>query len=293
MRFFFKSFAIASLATLVLGTPVPPVQTLSRRAESPTFPTTTQGAIAGLNNWDCKPSREHPNALVLVHALFPNDIINWFYMAPKFVAEGYCVFSLSYGAMNNQTILFGLDSMETSAQQLADFIDRVLAATNTNQVDILGQSEGSLMPRYYLKHLGGAPKVHKFAGISSIQYGTTLGGLTKVLASSIPYDSIKESFDSICRSCPQLLVDSPFLKELNEGGDTVPGVQYLMIGSRLDLIVTPYTNGFLKDKNPNVRNQILQDWCATDLSEHIFQAFDRKCARPVNMGSNIMVHLHF
>ncbi|KAF9987225.1 hypothetical protein BGZ75_000890 [Mortierella antarctica] len=247
MRFSFKSFAIASLATLVLGTPVPPVQTLSRRAESPTFPTTTQGAIAGLNNWDCKPSREHPNALVLVHALFPNDIINWFYMAPKFVAEGYCVFSLSYGAMNNQTILFGLDSMETSAQQLADFIDRVLAATNTNQVDILGQSEGSLMPRYYLKHLGGAPKV----------------------------------------------LDSPFLKELNEGGDTVPGVQYLMIGSRLDLIVTPYTNGFLKDKNPNVRNQILQDWCATDLSEHIFQAFDRKCARPVNMGSNIMVHLHF
>ncbi|KAF9952335.1 hypothetical protein BGZ72_006364 [Mortierella alpina] len=189
---FFNSFAIAALATLVVSTPVPQAQSHVRRADVLTLPAEFKGGIEGVNNWDCKPSSEHPHALVLVHALFPNDTINWFYMAPKFVAEGYCVFSLEYGAMNNQTVLYGLDSMETSAQQLAEFVDKVLAATSTTQVDIFGHSEGSLMPRYYLKHLGGATKVHKFAAIGSNQYGTTLFGLTKLLEPYVSYESLEK-----------------------------------------------------------------------------------------------------
>ncbi|KAF9283416.1 hypothetical protein BGZ68_005366 [Mortierella alpina] len=274
---FVKSLALVVLATLVISTPVPPPQTLGRRAEVSTYPAST-GAIQGLNNWNCKPSTEHPHALVLVHAMLPDATTNWFYMAPKFLAKGYCVFALNYGQMNSQSILYGLDSMVTSAQQLAVFIDKILAATNTTQVDMFGQSEGTLMPRYYLKFLGGATKVHKFAGVSSNMYGTTLYGLTKLLAPYIPYDSLKKDFDSICPVCLELLTDSPFLKKLNEGGDTVPGVQYLMIASKLDQTVSPYTNGFLRDNNPNVRNQILQNWCPFDVSEHILQAFDRKCA---------------
>ncbi len=158
---FFKSLATALLATLVVSTPVPETQTLGRRAYTDVYPAQT-ASIPGLNNWACKPSSLHPNALVLVHALLPDDVTNWSYMAPKFVAKGYCVFSLTYGMMSSQPGLYGLDAMETSAKQLAAFIDKVLAATGTTKVDILGQSEGSLMPRYYLKYLGGATKVRKF-----------------------------------------------------------------------------------------------------------------------------------
>ena len=42
----------------------------------------------------------------------------------------------------------------------------------------------------------------------------------------------------------------------------------------MDEIVTPYTTGILKDTNPLVHNQVLQDRCAFDLSEHVFLAVD-------------------
>lgn len=83
-------------------------------------------------------------------------------MAPRLVAEGYCVFSLSYGQLNNVPLIHGLDKMENSAQQLSDFVDKVLAAAGTSKINIFSISEGSLMPRYYLRFLGGAFNVSKF-----------------------------------------------------------------------------------------------------------------------------------
>ena len=72
--------------------------------------------------------------------------------------------------------------------------------------------------------------------------------------------------DPVCLSCLQFLEGSSFLQKLNEGGDTVPGVQYKFIVSKFDEVVTPYTNGRLRDKNPLVQNVVLQDLCAVDLS---------------------------
>ncbi|KAG0360404.1 hypothetical protein BGZ54_009566 [Gamsiella multidivaricata] len=251
---------------------------------------------AGWNNWSCKPSSAHPYPLVLVHGLTANSFDNWFYMAPRFVAKGYCVFSLSYGQLNDVPIFYGLDKMENSAQQLKEFVDKVLTATNTTQVDLFGHSQGSLMPRYYMKFLNGADKIRKyhsptslnwsdasptvlcaydkFAAIGAIQYGTTLLGLANLLQPLGLYDSVKDIFDKGCLSCFQFLQNSTFIQNLNAGGDTVPGVQYLMIASKLDEIVTPYTTGFLRDDNPNVHNQVLQNWCSADISEHLAQAID-------------------
>ncbi|KAH7059162.1 putative secreted lipase [Linnemannia elongata] len=232
-------------------------------------------ASAGFNNWSCKPSALHPRPLVLVHGLSANAIDNWFYMAPRFVAKGYCVFALSYGQLHGIPIVYGLDKMENSAQQLSDYVDRVLKATNTTQVDILGHSQGSIMPRYYLRFLGGAPKVYKFAAIGSIQYGTNILGLVNLLTPLGLYDPIKAVFDTVCLSCFQFLENSEFIKNLNAGGDTVPDVKYLMITSKLEETVTPYTNGFLRDKSPNVKNVVLQnDYCSLDVSEHALQAVD-------------------
>jgi hypothetical protein len=65
-------------------------------------------------------------------------------------------------------------------------------------------------------------------------------------------------------SCFQFLVGSDFLNNLNAGGDTVPGVQYQFIASKYDEVVTPYTNGFLRDNSPAVKNIVLQDLCSLD-----------------------------
>ena len=171
-------------------------------------------------------------------------------------------------------MLAGLDTMETGAAQLSTFIDKVLASTNTTKVDLVGHSQGSLMPRYYLKFLGGAAKVDKFAAFGTIAYGTNLLGLIPLATSLGLYDPIKKILDPVCKSCFQFLIGSDFLTKLNAGGDTVPGVQYKFIVSKYDEIVTPYTNGKLKDQSPYVTNVVLQDLCSIDLSEHAAQMLD-------------------
>ncbi|KAG0366820.1 alpha/beta hydrolase fold protein [Gamsiella multidivaricata] len=228
----------------------------------------------GFNDWSCKPSSAHPRAIILVHGLIANNWDNWLYMAPRLVARGYCVYSLTYGQLPGIPLLAGLDKMENGAVQLSAFVDKVLAATNTTKVNLLGHSEGSLMPRYYLKYLGGSSKIDKFAAFGAIAYGTTLSGLVPFLTSLGLYDTIKGIIDPVCLSCFQFLPNSQFLQDLNAGGDTVPGVQYKFIVSKTDEVVTPYTSGLLKDKNPLVQNVVLQSLCPVDLSEHVAQMVD-------------------
>ncbi len=64
--------------------------------------------------------------------------------------------------------------MEDSSAELAAFVDRVLAATGAAKVDLVGHSEGTVMPQYYLKFRGGAAKVDKYVAITPIYKGTTL-----------------------------------------------------------------------------------------------------------------------
>ncbi|KAF9906754.1 hypothetical protein BX616_000635 [Lobosporangium transversale] len=203
-------------------------------------------------------------------------------MAPRFVASGYCVFSVTYGELPGIPILAGLDKIENSAVQINAFVDKVIAATNSSKVNLLGHSQGSLAPRYALKHLGLGPKVEKYAAFGTIAYGTTLLGIAPFLTSLGLYDPIKAVIDPVCKSCFQFLQGSQFLKDLNEGGDTVPGVQYKFIVSKYDQVVTPYTNGILRDKNPLVQNVVLQDLCSVDFSEHVAQMLDPIVFHSVN-----------
>ena len=72
-----------------------------------------------------------------------------------------------------------------SAGELNAFVDKVLAATGAAEVDLVGHSQGGMMPRYYLKFLGGAAEVHTLVGLSPSNHGTTLDGLS-ILASFFP-----------------------------------------------------------------------------------------------------------
>ncbi|KAG0282438.1 hypothetical protein BGZ96_000480 [Linnemannia gamsii] len=221
---------------------------------------------AGFNNWNCKPTVEHPRPLVLVHGTTVNLFDNWVYFRPRSVAEGYCVFALSYGELNSVPFVYGLDKMENSSGQLQDFIDRVLEATGTTQ--------GTILPRYYMKFLGGATKVHKFAGIAPLNYGSTINNATPLLMRLKLWDEATKALNLACIPCTQVDEHGELMSNLNAGGDTVPGVEYLMIVTKTDELVTPYTSGFLRDKSPNVHNQVLQNWCESGHSEHIALILD-------------------
>ncbi|SEB32356.1 Lipase (class 2) [Amycolatopsis tolypomycina] len=227
---------------------------------------------SGWNDWGCRPSAAHPEPVVLVHGLGANDTVNWFFHAPKIAAQGYCVFSLTYGTGILGPGVGGLASMRDSAAQLGRFVDKVTATTGAAKVDIVGHSEGSTMPAYYLKY-GGAAKVAHFVGFGANYRGTTLGGLgalAKALLTTVP--GLATVLRTACGACSEYLAPSAFLDDLARGGVHVAGPTYTSIVSRYDEVVTPYTSGILGE--PGTTDIVLQDFCSADASGHLSQAID-------------------
>ena len=218
---------------------------------------------SGWNDYSCKPSAAHPRPVVLVHGTFASSVDNWLTLAPYLEDRGYCVFSLDYGQLSGVPLFYGLGHIDKSAEQLSVFVDKVLAATGAAKADLVGHSQGGMMPRYYLKFLGGATKVNALVGIAPSNHGTDLDGFTNLL----PYfPGIGDLLSASTPALAEQVVGSDFMTKLNAGGDTVPGVHYTVIASKYDEVVTPYRSQFLT--GPDVHNVLIQNLCSLDLSEH-------------------------
>ncbi|WP_330244030.1 lipase family protein [Streptomyces sp. NBC_00562] len=249
------------LAALLLAVAAFATPTATATAATPAAATATS---RGWNDYSCKPSAAHPRPVVLVHGTFGNSVDNWLVLAPYLVGRGYCVYSLDYGQLPGVPFFNGLGPIDKSAGQLATFVDKVLAATGAPKADIVGHSQGGMMPNYYLKFLGGAAKVNALVGLAPDNHGTTLLGLTNLL----PYfPGAEDLLNAHTPGLADQMAGSPFITKLNAGGDTVPGVRYTVIATRYDEVVTPYHTQYLD--GPNVRNVLLQDLCPVDLSEHV------------------------
>lgn len=225
----------------------------------------------GANKWSCKPSAAHPRPVVLVHGTVEDMSDNWQALSPLLYNHGYCVFALDYGSYAGSGALgiYATGDIRQSARTLASFVTRVLSSTGASQVDIVGHSQGGMMPRYYVRFLGGAAKVHTLVGLAPSNHGTTLDGLF-TLAGYFPGSSI--SLHTLCPACQEQQAGSSFLNALNAGGDTAPGVNYTVIESANDEVVTPYTSAFLA--GPGVMNILLQAQCPLDQGEHLSMAYD-------------------
>lgn len=230
--------------------------------------------LSGANDWNCRPSDEHPNPVVLVPGTFTPFGANWVALSPMLKNAGYCVYALNYGMTSaSMGRVGGIAPVASSAAELDVFVDRVLAASGAAQVDLVGHSQGGMMPNYYIKRLGGAPKVHTLIGLAPSNHGTTAGGLV-TLADQIvdPFGSHVSLLDlvngGLADAGLQGLVDqvkgSPFQRELFADGDTVPGVNYVVIATAKDWLVTPYTTAFLD----GAKNITIQDQCPNDPVSH-------------------------
>lgn len=253
--------ARTALAALFLAVAAVATPTATAAAATPTVATATSH---GWNDYSCKPSAAHPRPVVLVHGTFGNSVDNWLVLAPYLVNRGYCVYSLDYGQLPGVPFFNGLGPIDKSAGQLATFVDKVLASTGAPKADLVGHSQGGMMPNYYLKFLGGAAKVNALVGLAPDNHGTTLLGLTKLL----PYfPGAEDLLEAGAPGLADQVAGSPFVTKLNSVPDTVPGVHYTVIATRYDEVVTPYRTQFLD--GPDVRNVLLQDLCPVDLSEHV------------------------
>ncbi|WP_182444355.1 triacylglycerol lipase [Streptacidiphilus sp. PB12-B1b] len=227
----------------------------------------------GADDWSCRPSAAHPYPVVLVNGTFANMSDNWGAASPLLADNGYCVFAFNYGGASPNSILQSTGDIPTSAGQLESFVNQVLAATGSAKVDLVGHSQGGMMPRYYIKNLGGAAKVDKLVALAPSNNGTTLDGITELGRQLNLIDPINGLLNGPCAACVQQEDGSAFLTALNAGGETVPGVGYTVIESTDDEVVTPYTNAFLPAA-PNVSNILLQNQCSLDTTDHLEIAAD-------------------
>jgi triacylglycerol lipase len=231
----------------------------------------------GANNFACRPTPAHPRPVVLVHGLGATMSENWGYISPLLAQRGYCVFALTYGLDPRLPYFGGVIPIEQSARELGAFVTRVRAATGAGKVDLVGHSEGTFMPEYWLKYLGGARYVKRYVAMTPLYHGTNVGGLASVRDLGAPLGlsgALIGLVSQFCGSCSEFLTGSPMVKQLNAGpgGAAVPGLSYTTIPTKYDELVSPYTSGILHA--PNVRNEVLQDVCPNDLSEHAAEAFD-------------------
>ena len=201
----------------------------------------------GANDFTCKPTAAHPAPVVLVHGTFEGATDNWSTVSPQVKAAGYCVFALEYGNR-------GTGDIAASAGQLARFVDAVLGATGARKVSLVGHSQGGMMPRWYIKFLGGAPKVDDLVGLAPSNHGTTNPGAFVAGA-------------TFCPACDQQRAGSAFLQKLNAGDETPGNVSYTVVETRYDEVVTPFTSAFLA-AGPSTANILLQDACPNEVIDH-------------------------
>jgi triacylglycerol lipase len=276
--------ALIAAAFLVLLAP-----SLARAEDLPVPWTALSGsdgqdrAPAGSNDWGCKPSRRHPNPVVLVHGLAANRSVNWTTMSPFLANRGYCVFALTYGLRDSVDLGVyqpgGMKRMQESAVELKAFVARVRRATAARKVDIVGHSQGSLMPNYWVRFLDGARHVDDYVGVTPLWDGTNLAGLATIarIGNALGISGLAYGvLEPFCASCRQFLNGSDFMRKMSSrGGPAEPGVDYTMIMTRNDELVQPWQSGYMR----GARNFVVQEECALDQSEHLSIIFD-----PVTAG---------
>jgi triacylglycerol esterase/lipase EstA (alpha/beta hydrolase family) len=251
MRRLLPALLVPLLVVLGLMSVAPPAG-----ADGVPLPTNPFGEPTGANDWSCKPSAARPEPVVIVHGTFGDRKSLLDNLSAAMVDDGFCVFSLDYGNR-------GTGDIRKSARQLKRFVGKVLDATGAAKVSMVGHSQGGMMPRYYIKFLGGDAYVDDLVGLSPSNHGTTVVGS--------PDNPLTGGF---CTSCNQQAAGSPFLTRLNEGDETPGDVSYTQITTKYDEVVVPYTSAYLAE-GPRTTNVTIQDSCPADTAEHVFIPMSR------------------
>ncbi|MFD3542443.1 lipase family alpha/beta hydrolase [Streptomyces sp. NPDC058662] len=155
-----------------------------------------------------------PDPIVFVHG-WNSDGSVWETMAGRFRADGRPADHL------DQWTYDATQSNVTTAARLAEEIERVLAATGAERVDIVTHSMGGLSSRYYLKNLGGTAQVDAWVSLAGPNHGTE----TARWCGGDP--------------CAEMRPGSAFLNALNADDETPGSPRYATWGSPCDSVISP------------------------------------------------------
>jgi triacylglycerol lipase len=244
------------------------------------------GTLPGANEWARSLSKAHPNPVILMHGTAGGAQTNWGAYVPLLVEQGFSPFTLTFGAVKTApwplSALGGMAPIEDSAAEFGKFVDKVLDATGAQQVDVVGHSQGTLVPGYYAKLLSHAGKIGKYVSLAPLWQGTEV--FTNKLAGPIElHVALDVAHHVRFASAEQMIRGSEFLAELNSGGGPyMAGIRYVNISTRYDEFVRPYTSGQVAGgPHDDVINIVVQATCDRDFSDHLAIAGSRRAATMV------------
>jgi triacylglycerol lipase len=244
------------------------------------------GTLPGANEWHRPMSKTHPNPVILVHGMAGGAQTSWGLYVPLLVQQGFSPFTLTLGAVKTApwplSALGGMAPLEDSAAEFGEFVDKVLDATGADKVEVVGHSQGTLVPGYYAKVLGGADKIDRYVSLAPLWQGT--GVFANKVAGPIEFRIALDVAHHVhFASAEQMMRGSEFLAALNSGGGPyVPGIRYVNISTRYDEFVRPYTSGQVPGgPDDDVINIVVQDTCHHDFSDHLAIAGSPRAATMV------------
>lgn len=234
--------------------PAAPVQTGEGQAgEGPAFTTTPEARAAALA---CPSSLAGATVdpVLLVHgtALEADTTYDWNWQ-PALDADGipWCTVQL---------VERGMGDAQDSAEHLVHAI-RTMAAESGRRVDIVGHSQGGMVPRWALR------------------WWPDTRDLVDDLVGLAPSNHGSQSADGACAvSCApaiqQQRSDSAFIGALNAEFETVAGIDYTVIYTTYDGVVTPNADAetgssSLRTGDGARANIAVQDLCPAAVTDHL------------------------
>lgn len=163
----------------------------------------------------------HVNPVLFVHG-YTGNASNWDTMKARFVADGWesnRLFAYTFSSSKSNALI---------AQDVAQRVNEIKAATGAAKVDIITHSMGGLSSRYYLKNLGGTASVDDWVSLGGPNHGTTWA-----------YGCWWFS------PCNQMIPGSSFLNQLNSVDETPGAVNYGTWWSPCDELINPDTSTIL------------------------------------------------
>lgn len=229
--------------------------------------------VFGINDFSCT---SDSNPVVLLHGLGATYYEDLNYMQYWLQNQGYCTYSLTYGAHEDFPFVGGLKHIADSAPEIAAYIEEVVQKTGKSKVDLVGHSEGAFQSLYVPKFEGVSDKIDKIAAIAPPTHATTLGGLYHMayLFGNASREAVGNVLDTMgCGACDDLGPGGAAIARLNDGNPIVQeGNTVTIIASKLDEMVTPPETAFVHEDG--VMNRWIQSTCPLDPVGHIGEAYD-------------------
>lgn len=211
----FRTCVAVLAASFIAASVIPAVANATTgRPYSPSPQSTSGQSTGSVRAAAVDTSATGHDPIVFVHGWVGADW-NWAVMTERFRSDDWAADELhvwQYDWAQSNTV---------TARELADEIDRVLAETGADAVDLVTHSMGGLSSRHYLKFLDGTDHVNDWVSIGGPNHGTNA------------------AYACTTTSCGEMRFDSAFLTRLNSGDETPGTTDYGTVWSACDEIINP------------------------------------------------------